>query len=100
VIKRPAVYILASQRNGTLYVGVTGNLVKRVWEHKRDLAEGFTKRYRVHRLVYYELFETMEPAIAREKQIKGWHCAWKIRLIGKLNPGWRDLSDDFDASDG
>jgi putative endonuclease len=98
--RRPAIYILASRRNGTLYIGVTSNLVKRVWEHKSDLVEGFTKKYGVHRLVYYELFETMPEAISREKQLKGWQRAWKLRLIEKLNPEWRDLWEDFDATDG
>ena len=89
--KRPAVYILASKRNGTLYIGVTSDLPKRAWEHKNDLVEGFTKRYRVHRLVYYELHENMESAISREKQIKKWNRVWKLELIEKQNPDWRDL---------
>ena len=71
--KQPAVYILASKRNGTLYIGVTSDLIKRTWEHKNDSVEGFTKRYRVHRLVYYELHEDMESAIRREKQMKKWN---------------------------
>ena len=91
--KQPAVYILASKRNGTLYIGVTSNLVKRAWEHKNDLVEGFTKRYRVHCLIYYELHEEMESAITREKQIKKWNRAWKLKLIEKENPDWRDLWD-------
>ncbi len=91
--KRPAVYILASKRNGTLYLGVTSDLPKRVWEHKNDLVEGFTKRYRVHRLVYYELHENMESAISREKQIKKWNRVWKLELIEKQNPDWRNLWD-------
>jgi len=89
--KQPAVYLLASKRNGTLYVGVTSDLVKRVWEHKNDQAEGFTKRYRVHELVYYELHEDMVSAITREKQIKKWNRAWKIELIEKNNRNWTDL---------
>lgn len=89
--KQPAVYILASQRNGTLYIGATSNLVKRTWEHKNNLVEGFTKRYKVHRLVYYELSEDMESAIAREKQLKKWNRAWKLDLIERQNPDWRDL---------
>ncbi|MEA3278937.1 MAG: GIY-YIG nuclease family protein [Pseudomonadota bacterium] len=97
--KKPAVYILASRRNGTLYIGVTSNLVKRVWEHKNDLVDGFTKKYGVHRLVYYELFETMAEAIAREKQLKGWQRAWKLELIESGNPDWRDLWDGFSAGD-
>lgn len=88
---QPAVYILASKRNGTLYVGVTSDLVKRVWEHRIDAAEGFTKRYRVHDLVYYELHDDMINAITREKQLKKWNRAWKIELIEKNNPSWMDL---------
>ncbi len=91
VSKQPAVYILASERNGTLYIGVTSDLPKRVWEHKNDVVEGFTKRYSVHRLVYYELHEDMESAIRREKQMKKWNRAWKLELIEKQNPDWRDL---------
>ncbi|SCX87892.1 putative endonuclease [Nitrosospira sp. Nl5] len=87
----PAVYILASKRNGTLYIGVTGNLVKRVWEHKHDLVEGFTRKYQVHTLVYFEMHDEMAEAIQREKQLKKWNRAWKIDLIEKTNPGWRDL---------
>ena len=89
--KEPAVYFLASERNGTLYIGVTSNLQKRAWEHKNDLVEGFTKRYGVHRLVYYELHEEMVSAIRREKQMKKWDRAWKLELIERQNPGWRDL---------
>ena len=89
--KQPAVYILASKRNGTLYIGVTSDLIKRTWEHKHDSVEGLTKRYRVHRLVYYELHEDMESAIRREKQMKNWNRDWKLELIEKQNPNWRDL---------
>ena len=89
--KQPAVYILASGKNKTLYVGVTSDLVKRVWEHKNDMSEGFTKRYGIHQLVCYELHQTMESAIQREKRVKGWKRAWKIKLIEKSNPEWRDL---------
>ena len=89
--KQPAVYILASKRNGTLYVGVTGDLVRRVWEHKQDLLEGFTRRYRVHQLVYFELHADMAEAILRERRIKKWNRAWKIELIEKTNPQWNDL---------
>ena len=88
---QPAVYILASKRNGTLYVGVTGDLVTRVWQHSSDAVDGFTKRYRVHNLVYYELHDDMINAITREKQIKKWNRAWKIELIEKNNPTWMDL---------
>ena len=89
--KHPAVYVLASQRNGTLYVGVTSDLVKRIWEHKNNLVEGFTKRYGVHRLVWYELHESMEAAINREKQIKEWKRKWKLELIERTNRNWEDL---------
>ena len=89
--KQPAVYILASKRNGTLYIGVTNDLPKRAWEHKNDVVEGFTKRYRVHRLVYYELHEDMESAIRREKHMKKWNRAWKLELIEKQNPDWSDV---------
>jgi putative endonuclease len=88
---QPAVYILASQRNGTLYTGVTSSIIKRIWEHKNDFAEGFSKRYGVHLLVYFELHSTMNSAITREKQIKKWNRAWKIKLIETDNPDWRDL---------
>jgi putative endonuclease len=88
---QPAVYILASKRNGTLYIGVTSNLVKRVWEHKNDSVDGFTKRYNVHQLVWYEIHETMEAAIQREKQLKNWKRKWKLDLIEGPNPTWRDL---------
>jgi putative endonuclease len=88
---QPAVYILASKRNGTLYIGVTSNVLQRVWQHKNDMVEGFTKRYNVHRLVYYEQYTDMMEAILREKQLKKWNRAWKIELIERENPEWRDL---------
>jgi putative endonuclease len=91
VHKQPAVYILASKRNGTLYIGVTSDLAKRIWQHKNDVVDGFTKRYRVHALVWYELHETMESAIGREKALKNWKRAWKLELIENSNPGWQDL---------
>ena len=94
-IKQPCVYILASKRNGTLYVGVTSNLVQRVWQHKNDLVEGFTKRYKVHMLTWYENHETMESAIIREKAIKEWNRSWKLELIEKGNPTWRDLYEEL-----
>ncbi|MGE5060168.1 MAG: GIY-YIG nuclease family protein [Betaproteobacteria bacterium] len=94
-MKQPCVYILASKRNGTLYVGVTSDLIQRVWQHRNDLAEGFTKRYRVHRLVWYEQCGTMQTAIVREKAITEWKRAWKIRLIEECKPGWRDLYKDL-----
>ena len=89
--RHPAVYILASKRNGTLYIGVTSDLVKRVWEHKNNMVEGFTKRYSVHQLVWYELHESMESAILREKRLKDWKRSWKLNLIESMNPDWHDL---------
>ena len=93
-MKAPCVYILASKPNGTLYVGVNSNLVQRVWQHKNDLVEGFSKRYSVHMLVWYEAHESMESAIMREKMLKRWKRAWKIRLIQEANPKWADLYDE------
>ena len=90
-MKQPAVYILASTRNGTLYVGVTSNLVQRVWQHKQHQADGFTKKFNVTDLVYFEVLEDMASAITREKQIKHWQRSWKIKLIEAHNPYWRDL---------
>ena len=95
LMKHPCTYILASSWNGTLYVGVTSDLIKRVWEHKNDLVDGFTKKYRVHHLVWFEQHESMESAIAREKNIKDWQRTWKIRLIEEANPTWRDLYPDL-----
>ena len=92
--KSPSVYIMASRRNGTLYIGVTSELQARVGVHKQDLIEGFTKRHGVHTLVYYEMHETMDVAIQREKRIKEWQRAWKIRLIESMNPEWIDLFDE------
>jgi putative endonuclease len=89
--KQPCVYILASSRNGILYVGVTSNLFGRVSLHKQDLIDGFTKRYGVHTLVYFEMHTTMAEAIRREKQLKRWNRAWKVRLIEQVNPEWTDL---------
>jgi putative endonuclease len=93
--KQPAVYMLVSKRNGTLYIGMTSNLQKRAWEHKNNLIEGFTKRYGVHRLVYYELHQDMMSAITREKQMKKWNRAWKVELIEQLNPEWKDLWEEI-----
>ena len=89
--KQPAVYILASKQNGTLYIGVTSELAKRAWTHKNNVIEGFTKRYSVHRLVYYEMHPDMTSAIVREKQLKKWNRAWKLREIEESNPDWDDL---------
>lgn len=93
--KQPAVYILASGYNGTLYIGVTSNLIQRIWQHKSDLVEGFTEKYGVHSLVYYEVHEQMLIAIEREKQLKKWNRQWKIDLIEKANPAWKDLWDEL-----
>jgi putative endonuclease len=91
----PCVYLLASQRHGTLYLGVTSDVVKRVFAHKSEVVKGFTQRYAVHLLVWYELHATMLAAITREKQLKKWNRAWKIRLIEEMNPEWRDLYDEL-----
>jgi len=90
-VKKPCLYLLASSKNGTLYVGVTSDIIKRIWEHKSDLVEGFTKKYGVHTLVWYEIHENMESAISREKTIKDWKRQWKLELIEKENPQWNDL---------
>jgi len=92
---QPCVYILASDRIGTLYTGVTSDLARRIWEHKNAAMEGFTKKYGIHTLVWYEQHETMESAITREKSIKEWNREWKLRLIEESNPEWRDLYPDI-----
>lgn len=89
------VYILTSYKNGTLYIGVTDNLVRRVWEHKNDLVKGFTEKYGVHNLVYYEVHQDIEQAILKEKQLKKWNRNWKIKLINKTNPSWSDLYENI-----
>ena len=94
-MKQFYVYILCSRRNGTLYTGVTSNLIKRIYEHKNDLVEGFTNKYGVHRLVWYEAHQTADTAFMREKQIKKWNRKWKIEIIEKDNPEWGDLYDDL-----
>ena len=93
--KHPCVYILASRQLGTLYVGVTSNLIQRIWQHRNDLVEGFTQHYKIHTLVWYELHENMESAILREKEVKKWQRHAKITLIEKSNPAWRDLWEDI-----
>ena len=93
--KQPCVYILAHKKNGTLYIGVTSNLIKRVWEHKNELVDGFSKNYGLHDLVWFEMHETMESAIAREKLLKEWKRKWKLELINRRNPYWRDLYGDL-----
>jgi putative endonuclease len=92
-VKQPCVYILASERNGTLYTGVTSDLVGRIWQHKNDVVPGFSNQYGVHTLVWYEVHEVMESAIGREKNIKAWKRLWKLRLIEEVNPDWNDLYD-------
>lgn len=94
-MKQPAVYIMASKRNGTLYVGVTSDLAVRVWQHRNDVVEGFTKKYGVHMLVYFELHDDMESAIVREKRLKKWNREWKLRLIEEMNPDWDDLYESI-----
>ncbi|MFZ3136096.1 MAG: GIY-YIG nuclease family protein [Thermodesulfovibrionales bacterium] len=94
-MKKFYVYILCSKRNGTLYTGVTSNLVKRVYEHKNNLVDGFTKKYNVHNLVWYEVYESVESAINRERQIKKWKRVWKLELIEKYNPHWNDLYESI-----
>ncbi|MFM1816414.1 MAG: hypothetical protein RLZ98_3109 [Pseudomonadota bacterium] len=92
--KEPCVYIMASRRDGVIYIGVTSALADRIAIHKQDLIDGFTKKHGVHALVYYELHETMEDAIRRETQLKKWKRAWKVRLIQSMNPEWIDLFDE------
>jgi len=89
------VYILASKRNGTLYIGVTNNLIRRVYEHKNGLADGFTKKYNIHQLVYFDQTSNIESALIREKQLKKWNRKWKLDLIEKGNPEWKDLSQNW-----
>ena len=91
-MKQPCVYILASQEYGTLYIGVTSDLIARLYQHRTGQVKGFTSRYRVYRLVRFEQFETMHEAISREKQLKRWHRGWKINLIESENPQWADLA--------
>ena len=93
--KQPAVYILDSGRNGTLYIGVTSNLVQRAWQHRESASDGFTQRYGVKRLVFYELHGDLEHAITREKRLKKWNRVWKLRLVSERNPEWADLFDEI-----
>ncbi|WP_343037875.1 GIY-YIG nuclease family protein [Pseudoxanthomonas yeongjuensis] len=94
-MKQPAVYMLATGKRGTLYIGVTSDLVARTWQHREHIVEGFTRRYNVTMLAWYELHGTMESAILREKQLKKWNREWKLRLVQEFNPEWRDLWDDI-----
>lgn len=89
---QPCIYVLASRPHGTLYVGVTSDLIGRLWQHRSGAVEGFTSRYKVHSLVRYEMFGDMEGAILREKQLKRWRRQWKINLIERANPAWHDLA--------
>lgn len=93
--KQPYVYILASKKNGTLYTGVTSNLTQRIWQHKNHQVAGFTEKYNIHNLVYYEEHDSIESAILREKQIKKWKRDWKIRLVENNNPSWNDLYSEI-----
>jgi putative endonuclease len=97
-MKQPAVYILSNNKNGTLYVGTTSGLIKGIWQHRNELIDGFTRKYHLHTLVYYELCSDMFAAITREKQLKKWNRAWKLRLIEEKNPDWRDLWEDIAAA--
>jgi len=90
-MKQGFVYIMSNKPEGTLYIGVTSNIIKRIYEHKNNLVDGFTKQYNLKTLVYYEIFDDIEEAIKREKQLKNWQRNWKIKLIKKQNPNWKDL---------
>ena len=89
--QQPAVYILARERNGTLYIGVTSDLIQRMWQHRTDAADGFSKRHKAHKLVYFEPHQSIADAILREKRLKKWNRAWELELVEKDNPYWRDL---------
>jgi len=94
-MKKFYIYILCNKRNGTLYTGITSDLIKRIYEHRNKLVNGFTKKYHVHRLVWYEIHEVIESALSREKQIKKWKRKWKLELIEKHNPEWNDLYENI-----
>ena len=96
-MKQACVYILTNKPRGTLYIGVTSDLVARIWQHKNDLSKGFSEQYQVHLLVYYEMHATMLEAIAREKQLKKWNREWKVRLIEGFNENWADLYGQITA---
>ena len=93
--KQYCVYIISNHSNNVLYIGVTNDLARRIYKHKNKLVKGFSSKYNLAKLVYYEITESIESAIAREKQLKNWHRDWKINLINQINPGWKDLSNDF-----
>ncbi|UCB54540.1 MAG: GIY-YIG nuclease family protein [Thiotrichales bacterium] len=95
MIKQPTVYILTNRREGTLYIGVTSNLSQRIWQHKNNLVSGFSSKYNLHKLVYFEVSRNMESAIQYEKQLKKWNRQWKIELIEEMNPEWKDLYPDI-----
>ena len=98
-MKQYAVYILASRKNGTLYIGVTGDLEHRIWEHKQGKIKGFTEKYKVNKLVYFEFYESVEHALMREKNLKKWNRIWKLRIIEEKNPYWEDLYNvEFEES--
>ena len=92
---QPYVYMMASERNGTLYIGVTSDLIARAWQHKNNVVEGFTAKYEMHLLIWYEPHENMESAICREKMLKKWNRIWKLRLIEQFNPQWQDLYEQL-----
>ena len=92
---QPCVYMMTSSRNGTLYIGVTSDLITRVWQHKNNVVEGFTKKYEAHQLVWYEPHGNMESALSREKALKKWDRIWKLRLIEQFNPDWQDLNNQL-----
>ncbi|TSC92705.1 MAG: putative Endonuclease [Candidatus Berkelbacteria bacterium Licking1014_85] len=94
-MKKYYVYILSNKKNGTLYIGITSNLIKRIWEHKNKIVKGFTQKYSVDKLVYFEQFTSSEEAITREKQLKNWRRQWKINQIEKENPIWKDLYEEI-----
>ncbi|QBY03982.1 GIY-YIG nuclease family protein [Thalassotalea sp. HSM 43] len=94
-MKRPVIYILSNERNTVLYIGVTSNLIQRVYQHKHKTIRGFSAKYNLTKLVYFETFDDMDNAITREKRLKQWHRRWKERLIGEMNPDWRDLYFDI-----
>jgi len=94
-MKQGFVYIMSNKPKGTLYIGVTSNIIKRIYEHKNNFFEGFTSQYQLKNLVYYEIFDSIEEAIKREKQLKNWHREWKIELVSKKNPHWEDLYESI-----
>ena len=98
--KQYYVYVLASKRNGTIYIGITSNLIQRVWQHKEKFIVGFTKKYNVNKLVYFEADDDVEQAILREKRLKNWRRKWKVDLIEESNPDWKDLYNDLCLEDG